>query len=153
MSNEMYVYTSWDTRNRAGRVTYSIMIVGFESEGSAFTVAIDSVMESHVPKMASTYKKWVVFQLNRSNGNTRFCSQFSPYTINFRPSNQSFHVRESSIRRLVPKDIRELLESYDYEVAAILVESTVAEIYIISFEPSEAASQSIMNLSQIYTNE
>ena len=57
MSNEMYVYTSWDTRNRAGRVTYSIMIVGFESEGSAFTVAIDSVMESHVPKMASTYKK------------------------------------------------------------------------------------------------
>ena len=53
----MYVYTSWDMRSRSGRVTYSIMVAGFEAEGSTFTVAIDSVMRSLVPRMATTYSK------------------------------------------------------------------------------------------------
>ena len=71
--------------------------------------------------------------------------------VSFRLPNEAFHTKPSTIRRLVPGDFRELLESYEYEVAAILLEPTVAEIYIISLEPTEEASQSFLNLSQIYS--
>ena len=65
----------------------------------------------------------------------------------------SFHTKSSAKQRLIPKELVDLFESYDYEVAAILVEQRVAEIYIISAEPSDEVSQSFMNLSQIYSQD
>ena len=61
MSCEMYVYTSWDLRSRNGRVTYSIMVAGFESEGNTFTLAVDSVLGPLVAKMAAKFTRYIKF--------------------------------------------------------------------------------------------
>ena len=55
--SEMHVYTSWDMLNRSGRVTYSIMIAGFEAESKTFIAAMDSVLRPQISKMVAKYSR------------------------------------------------------------------------------------------------
>ena len=72
------------------------------------------------------------------------------FHVKLRSPVEAFYTKAGTIKQIIPKEFLDLLESYEYEVAAILKEPSVAEIYLIPLEPTEEVSQSFLSLSQLY---
>ena len=141
MAYSMEVYTSWDVHSRSGRLVRSIMIVGFQPENTVFTFALDSVLKPLLNQILSNFSRYVYLLSIIYNGTQ----------INLlRHPLEAFHLRPSVLERLVPYELREFFESYDYACAAALTDASTIEIMLLPEEPTEEVSHAFLDLSQSF---
>lgn len=77
-----------------------------------------------------------------------------PCILNYvvpRTSEPYFYTNATRIKRLIPRELRELLEEYDYDVAAVWNSDHVTEIYILNNECDSDEYATLESLSQSFS--
>ena len=136
-SVEMIVTTSWEYSGRA------VMFVTFEAEPSLFVNALDAVLANKIPILVGRLNRYVLIHLT--------CIMQAIFkTYDSSPPLEAFHTRESTIRRLIPKEILNKFKEYDYKVVGLWNHDNETEIYYMSTTPSEEVSYVFDQLSQSF---
>ena len=115
------------------------MICGFREPTVEFTQELDHVMERITARMAGVFNRYVLFTFV-SNIDI-IASTSEPY----------FYTNSTRINRLIPTEMRELLESQDYYVAAVWNAETVTEVYILNYECDSDEYATLESLSQSFS--